>query len=100
MKDAEAGELVARVRAALRLSQREFASRGGVERAALGRLELGRDAKVSFLRRLLAAFGGGLELAARFERPLDALGDEFERERAERRVERNWRRRMSRQAIK
>ncbi|HEX4048676.1 MAG TPA: hypothetical protein VH309_12610 [Elusimicrobiota bacterium] len=33
------------------------------------------------LRRLVAAFGGRMEFAARFERPIEALAEDFLRER-------------------
>lgn len=64
-----------------RLTQTEFSRHSGVERALIARLEGGREPKLTTLRRLVASLGGRMELAARFERPLEALAEDFLRRR-------------------
>lgn len=72
-----AANLVLTLRHELCATQREFAAKARVERAVVARIELGREAKFSTLRRLIASFGGRLELYARFERPMEALAEDF-----------------------
>ncbi|MBI3565630.1 MAG: helix-turn-helix domain-containing protein [Elusimicrobia bacterium] len=93
------------LRGALRVTQRELAQRTFTDRALIARLEAGREPRLPTLRRLVASLGGRLELAARFERPLEALAESFVEPRlafrAERdagRRERHWKRRLGLQA--
>lgn len=70
-------EFVRRLRGALRVTQRELAQRTFTDRALIARLETGREPRLPTLRRLVASLGGRLELAARFDRPLEALAESF-----------------------
>ncbi|MFI5344986.1 MAG: helix-turn-helix domain-containing protein [Elusimicrobiota bacterium] len=89
-------DFVRAIRGLLNVSQRELSDRTWTQRALIARIELGREPRLPTLRRLVASLGGRLELVARFERPLEALAAEFQRERDERRVARNWARRRER----
>lgn len=108
MQEMHAGstqEFVRRLRTALRVTQRELADRTMFDRAVIARLETGLEPRLPTLRRLVASLGGRLELAARFERPLEVLAESFveprlafrdERDRA--RQERHWAKRAGLQA--
>lgn len=74
------------LRRELRADLSEVARRTWHDRALLSRIELGREPKLPTLRRLVAALGGRLEIAARFERTLEALAEDFVDERLRRRA--------------
>lgn len=80
--DAPTGsDLLRGFRAALGLSQAEFASLAGIDRTALGKAELGKEPRASGLARVAEVFGGELRLTIRLRRPPDELRRLFGEER-------------------
>lgn len=89
---AETGSLLIKeVRREIGASQAEVARRTWFDAAMIARIELGREPCLPTLRRLLAALGGRLELAAHFERPLEMIAEDFLETRLEARLERERR---------
>lgn len=98
-----AAEAVKRLRVELDISQRELAAELRVDHALIGRIEAGREPDLATLRRLLAPFGGRLELVVSFDAPLGPVASDLRAARARRkerldqaRVARNWERRRLR----
>jgi predicted transcriptional regulator len=72
-----AAEFVRGLRDELCVTQLELARKTWTDRALIARLERGREPRLPTLRRLVASLGGRMELVARFERPLEALAEDF-----------------------
>lgn len=103
LKAESSAEFLRGLREALCSSQEQLSRRTWTSRALIARIELGREPRLPTLRRLVASLGGRLELVARFERPLEALAEDFIADRLEalrlrdeRRVARNIARRRLR----
>lgn len=87
-----AAGFVRNLRSELCVTQIELARLVWTDRAPIARLELGREPRLPTLRRMVAALGGRLELAARFERPLEAMAEALIPGRMDARMERDLRR--------
>jgi transcriptional regulator with XRE-family HTH domain len=77
LKAETAGDFLRGLRRELRVTQSELARATWFDRESITRIELGREPRLPTLRRLIAALGGRMELVARFERPLEALAEDF-----------------------